>query len=97
MAEIDAILAHIEHIRSDITNLCAAVASLEKEVADMKLMHVNTYIPKAACVDIQKKCNAKMNSAVTKEEFKPVKAITYGVVTIIVIQVFRTLLNHSNI
>jgi len=82
-SDVNVILAHLEHVKQDIQVLCKETRDMRQEINKLKLSIKDTYIPRQTCVEVQKRCNAKMDSAVSKTEFQPVKKVVFFLVFVV--------------
>ena len=91
-SDVNVILAHLEHLQTDVKTLCDETRSLRAEINTMKLSIKDTYIPKQSCIEIQKKCHEKMATSVTKDEFSPVKKVVFFLVFVMIAAVAKAAL-----
>jgi len=91
-SDVNVILAHLEHVQGDIKALCVEMREMRKDLSSLKLQVKDTYIPKRTCVEIQKRCNSKMDTAVTKEEFDPIKKVVFFMIFILLAAVGKATL-----
>ncbi len=91
-SDVHVILAHLEHVKNDIQVLCKETRDMRQEINQLKLQIKDTYIPRAACLEVQKRCNSKMDSAVTKDEFAPVKKVVFFLVFVMIAAVAKAAL-----
>ena len=83
-SDINVVLAHLQHLKEDLAALKTQMngintqmVSVKDEIVCLKLELKEKYIPRASCVEIQKKCHEKMNNSVTKDEFSPIRKVVF--------------------
>ena len=88
-SEVNVILAHLSYLKEKVDTLNTQMEGVKDEIVCLKLQVKDTYIPRQTCVEIQKKCHAKMDRSATKDELLPLKRIMYGILLLIMAAVVK--------